>query len=387
MDFALTEEQEALYDAVRDFARAEVEPGAAERDRTGAFDRGVWEACAGIGLTGICIAEEWGGGGAGALTTGIALEALTYGGQDAGLGLSLGAHLVIGAKPIELHGTDEQKARYLPRLASGESIGAFGITEPDAGSDTAAVKTTARRDGGGWVLNGTKTFITNGPICDVFTVVARTDPNASAGQGMTAFILERGTPGLEVGAVLDKMGNRSSPTSEMVMTDVRVGDEQRLGEEGTALWQVAFECFDWERTVMIASALGGMQRGLDDSVRYARQRHAFGKPIGHYQAVSHKLADMRIRLETSRLVLRHAAWLKDAGREHMLEASMAKAHVAACATASAEDAIQIHGGWGYIKDFPVERGWRDAKLSSLGGGTTEIQKVVIARLLLGDPQG
>lgn len=384
MDFDLSPEQEALYDTVVAFASKVVAPEAGLRDREGRFDRAVWDACAEAGLTGLPIAEEHGGSGADAVTTGVALEALAYGGRDAGLGLSLGAHLTIGSLPIQIHGTPEQQARYLPKLTAGVHIGAFGVTEPDAGSDTASIRTHARRDGDTWVINGTKTFITNGPVCDVFIVVARTNPDTSAGQGMTAFIVERGTPGLEVGRHLDKMGNRSSPTSEMVLTDVRVGDEQRLGDEGSALWKVAFECFDWERTVMIASGIGGMRRSLEESVRYAQQRRAFGKPIGSFQAVSHKLADMKIRLETSRLLLRHAAWLKDQGRPHMMEASLAKAYVAGCTTACAEDAIQIHGGWGYIKEFDVERGWRDAKLSSLGGGTTEIQKVIIARLLLGE---
>jgi alkylation response protein AidB-like acyl-CoA dehydrogenase len=383
VDFGLSEEQQSFYSSIVDFAREVVEPEAGARDREGRFDREVWDRCAQMGLMGLPVSEEWGGSGADAVTTGLALEALAYGGHDAGLGLSLGAHLVIGSLPIDLHGTTEQKARYLPKLASGEWIGAFGVTEPDAGSDTAAITSSGRRDGDSWVLNGTKTFITNGPICDVFTVVVRTDPDASAGAGMTAFILDRDTPGLSVGNHLDKMGNRSSPTSEMIMTDVRVGDEQRLGEAGSALWAVAFECFDWERTVMLGSAIGGMERGLHDAIAYAKQREAFGKPIAHFQTIAHKLAEMKIRLETARLTLRYAAWLKDQGRPHMLEASMAKAYVAECATRSAEDAIQIHGGWGYIKDFAVERAWRDAKLSSLGGGTTEIQKVVISRLLLG----
>jgi alkylation response protein AidB-like acyl-CoA dehydrogenase len=385
MDFALSSEQESFYKSVVEFAARVVEPEAGARDREGRFDRDVWDRVGEQGLCGLPISEEYGGSGADALTTGVALEALAYGGHDAGLLLSLGAHLTIGAKPIDLHGTAEQKQRYLPKLCTGEWIGSFGVTEPDAGSDTAALKTSAGRDGDSWVLAGTKTFITNGPVCDVFTVIARTDPDASAGAGMTAFILEKGMAGLSVGNHLDKMGNRSSPTSEMIMDDVRVGDEQRLGEEGSALWKVAFECFDWERTVMIASAIGGMARSLDDCLAYAKQREAFGKPIAHFQAIAHKLADMKIRLESSRLMLRHAAWLKDQGRPHQVEASMAKAYVAECATRNAEDAIQIHGGWGYIKDFPVERSWRDAKLSSLGGGTTEIQKVVISRMLLGDP--
>lgn len=383
MDFSLSVEQEALYKSYVDLAHKVVEPEAGERDREGRFDHDVWDAVAEAGAAGLCMGEKWGGQGADAVTTGVALEALGYGGHDAGLLLSLGAHLVIGTKPIELHGTPEQRERYLPKLCSGEHIGAFGITEPDVGSDTANLKTKAVRDGDAWVLNGTKTFITNGPICDVFTVVARTDPDASPGVGMTAFIVERGTPGLEVGNHLDKMGNRSSPTSEMVLTDCRVGDEQRLGAEGSALWAVGFECFDWERTVMLGSAIGGMERGLDDAVAYAKERETFGKPIAHHQAIAHKLADMKIRLETARLTLRYAAWLKDQGRPHQIEASIAKAYVAECATKSAEDGIQVHGGWGYIKDFPVERSWRDAKLSSLGGGTTEIQKVVISRMLLG----
>lgn len=384
MDFALSPEQESFYDTVVKFAADVVAGEAGQRDRDGRFDRAVWDACGELGLCGLPISEAYGGSGADCVTTALALEALAYGGKDAGLGLSLGAHLVIGSKPIELHGTEAQKAHYLPRLASGEWIGAFGITEPEAGSDTAALRSTGRRESDGWVLNGTKTFITNGPVCDVFTVVVRTDPQASAGAGMTAFILDGDTPGLSAGAELDKMGNRSSPTSEMVMTDVWVPDSQRLGGEGTALWQVAFECFDWERTVMLGSAIGGMDRQLADCLAYAAERETFGKPIAAYQAISHKLADMKIRLETARLALRYAAWLKDEGKPHMVEASLAKAHVAECAAASADDAIQLHGGWGYIKEFDVERAWRDAKLTSLGGGTTEIQKLVIARTLLGE---
>ncbi len=377
MDFALTEEQQQLYKTIVTFARDVVEPEAGLRDREGRFDRDVWRACGEVGLTGMCIAEEYGGSGAGALDTGLALEALSYGGLDAGLGLSMGAHLVIGAKPIELHGTEEQKQRYLPKLASGEWIGAWGITEPDHGSDTSGITTRAVADGDDWVINGTKTFITNGPVCDVFTVIARTGE-----QGMTAFILDADTPGLSVGNHLDKMGNRSSPTSEMVMVDVRVPDSQRLGDVGTAQWAIGFECFSWERTVMLGSAIGGMQRGLDDSIAYAKQREAFGKPIAHFQTIAHKLAEMKINLESARLMLRYGAWKKDQGLDHQLEASMAKAYIGRCALENADAAIQIHGGWGYVKDFPVERGWRDAKLSTIGGGTSEIQKVIISRILL-----
>ena len=384
MDFSLSAEQEALYKSVADFGREVVSPLAGERDREARFDRDVWDRCGEMGLCGLPISTEYGGQGADAVTTGVAIEALAYGGHDAGLLLSLGAHLTIGSLPIDLHGTPEQKEKYLPKLTTGEWIGAFGVTEPDAGSDTASIKSKGVREGDEWVLNGTKTFITNGPICDVFTVVVRTNPDSGPGQGMTAFILDRDTPGLSVGKHLDKMGNRSSPTSEMIMEDVRVPDSQRLGDEGSALWKVAFECFDWERTVMIASGIGGMEASLERCIAYAKEREAFGKPIGKHQAVAHKLAEMKIRLETARLTLRHAAWLKDQGKPHMVEASIAKAYVAECAIKNAEEAIQIFGGWGYIKEFPVERGWRDAKLSSIGGGTTEIQKMIISRVLLGD---
>ena len=378
MDFALSEEQQALYKSIATFARDVVEPEASARDREGRFDRDVWTACGEVGLTGMCIGEEWGGMGAGAVDTGLALEALSYGGMDAGLGLSMGAHLVIGSKPIELLGTTEQKERYLPKLASGEWIGAWGITEPDHGSDTSGITSKAVHDGDGWVLNGTKTFITNGPVCDVFTVVVKTPDEG----GMTGFVMPRDTPGLRVGTILDKMGNRSSPTSEMVMEDVRLPDSARLGDVGNAQWAIGFECFSWERTVMLGSAIGGMQRGLDDTIAYAKEREAFGKPIAHFQTIAHKLADMKINLESARLMLRYGAWKKDQGMEHQIEASMAKAYIGQCALANADSAIQIHGGWGYIKDFPVERSWRDAKLSTIGGGTTEIQKVIISRMLL-----
>lgn len=379
----LTPEQEALYASVKDFAAEHVAPGVLERDRNESWDPDVWKQVAAQGLAGLPVPEEYGGSGADVLTTGVALEALNYGGRDAGLNLSLGAHLTIGAMPIVLHGSDEQKQRWLPRMASGETIGAFAITEPDAGSDTAGMKATGRREGDTWVLNGTKTFITNGELADVVTVVVRTDADAPSGRAFSAFLVETDTPGFGVSRKLRKMGNRSSPTNELSFADVAVHESQMLGEQGTALWKVGFECFDWERCCMIASAVGAMHRELDECVRYAREREAFGKPIGALGAIQHKLAQMRIRLENARNLQRRAAWLKDQGREHQLEASMAKAYVGEAAVASALDAVQLHGGWGYIEEFHVERGLRDAKLAAIGGGTTEIQEMVIARTLLG----
>ncbi len=383
MDFRLTEEQEAFAASVRAFARDRVEPGILERDRAGSWDDEVWRAVADLGLAGLPIPEEYGGSGADALTTGLALEALAYGGRDAGLNLSLGAHLTIGAMPIALHGTPKQKERWLPRMATGEVIGAFAITEPGAGSDTAAMTTRADRHGDSYVLNGTKTFITNGSLAEVVTVIARSDPSAPTGQAFTAFLVERDAPGFEVSRELRKLGNRTSPTVELSFHDVEVAADAVLGEVGTALWQVAFEGFDWERCVMIASAIGGMARDLDESVRYAREREAFGKPIGRHGAIQHKVAQMRIRLEVARLLQRQAAWLKDQGLEHSTEASMAKAYIGEAAVDSSLDAIQIHGGWGYVDEFHVERSLRDAKLAGIGGGTTEIQEMIIARSLLG----
>jgi alkylation response protein AidB-like acyl-CoA dehydrogenase len=383
VDPRLSEEQQAFVDAVRAFARDHVEPGVVERDRAGQWDWDIWKQVAGFGLAGLPVPERFGGSGADVLTTGLALEALAYGGRDAGLNLSLGAHLTIGCMPIALHGTEEQQQRWLPRLASGDAVGAFAITEPDAGSDTAGMKARAELHGDTYVLNGTKTFITNGAIADVVTVVARTDPDAPASLGFTAFLVERDTPGFSVSRSLGKLGNRTSPTNELTFEDVELPESAILGDPGTALWKVGFECFDWERCCMIASAVGGMQRDLEESVRYAKEREAFGKPIGRFGAIQHKLAQMRIRLETARLLQRQAAWLKDNGLEHQLEAAMAKAYVGEAAVESALDAVQLHGGWGYIDEFHVERSLRDAKLASIGGGTTEIQEMIIARSLLG----
>jgi len=382
VEFRHSDEQLDFYRSVLEFASRVVEPGAHVRDVEGRFDRDVWDALGEFGLLGLPIPEEYGGSGADIVTTCLAFEALAEGGHDAGLGLSVGAHVTIGTVPIWLHGTEEQRRRYLPNLCSGRWIGAMAITEPEAGSDAAAIRATARRDGDEWVLNGSKIFITNGSIADTVIVIAVTDPAAGPGQGMTAFIVERGTPGFSVGRDLDKMGTRSSPLSLLHFDDCRVPDAAMLGTEGSALWQVAFECFDWERTVMIASSIGGMKASLDGAIAYAKERHAFGKPIAKHQAIQHKIAEMKAYLDASRLVLYKAAWLKQEGLPHQVEASVAKLFVAEAAMKNATEATQIFGGYGYIKEFPIERAMRDAKLISIGGGTSEIQKMIIARALL-----
>jgi alkylation response protein AidB-like acyl-CoA dehydrogenase len=382
MNFEHDQEQKDFYKQVLDLAREVVEPGAHERDVESRFDRDVWNRLGDFGLLGLPVPEEYGGSGADIVTTCLALEALAEGGHDAGLGLSIGAHITIGTVPIWLHGTEEQKQRYLPKLCSGEWIGAMAITEPEAGSDAAAIKCSARRDGDDWVINGSKIFITNGSIADSTIVIAVTDPEAGPGQGVSAFIVERGAPGFSVGRDLDKMGTRSSPLSLLHFEDCRVPHEAMLGTEGAALWQVAFECFDWERTVMIASSIGGMKASLDAAIAYSKERSAFGKPIARHQAIQHKLAEMKAHYDAARLVLYRAAWLKQEGKPHQVEASVAKYFVAEAAMKNAIEATQIFGGYGYIKEYPVERSMRDAKLISIGGGTSEIQKMIIARELL-----
>ena len=377
MDFSITDEQKAFRTSVLEWAGDVVAPGAAERDRDGRWDSGVWKSFADFGLAGLPIPEEYGGGGASILDCCLANEAIAEGGHDGGFNLSLGAHWVIGTVPIWLHGTEKQKQTYLPRLCDGSWVGAWASTEPEAGSDAAGLRTTAVRDGDEWVINGTKIFITNGPIAQLCTVLAKTSD-----KGATAFLVETDNPGFRVGRELDKMGCRSSPTAEIALVDCRVPADAVLGVEGEALWRIAFECFDWERTVMMASAIGGMQSTLNVAVRYAKERQQFGRPIAHFQAIAHKLAEMKVRLEACRTAVYRAAWLKQEGQPHQMEASIAKFMCGEMSVQNALDAIQIHGGYGYLRDFPVERALRDAKLGSIGGGTSEIQKLIISRLLL-----
>jgi alkylation response protein AidB-like acyl-CoA dehydrogenase len=385
MDFTITAEQQAFRDSVARWAADVVAPGAAERDRTGTWDPSIWKSLAAQGLAGLLIPEEYGGGGASIVDACLANEAIGEAGRDGGFTLSLGAHWVIGSLPIALHGSEELKRRWLPGLCDGTYVGSWASTEPEAGSDAASLKTTAVRDGDEWVLNGSKIFITNGPIADVCTVLAKTgEPHGPSRSTATAFVVDTKTPGFTVGRELDKLGCRSSPTSEIVLSDCRVPTSSVLGVEGEALWRIAFECFDWERTVMLASGVGGMAATLADSIRYAKERQQFGRPIANFQVIAHKLAEMKINLEVCRTAVYRAAWLKGQGLPHQMEASIAKVLVGKLSVENALEAIQIHGGYGYLKDFPAERALRDSKLASIGGGTTEIQKMIISRQLLGD---
>ena len=312
MDFSFTEEQELLRQSVIEFAQNEILPGAAERDAEARFDRDLWDKAAAQGLMGLPYPEEYGGGGASVVTTSVAGEALGYGGFDSGFCLSWGAHVVIGGVPIWQLGTEEQKNKYLPKIASGEWISGLGLTEPEAGSDAAGIKTTAVKKGDYYVLNGSKTFITNGPIGDVFVVLASTDKEKRSA-GITGFIVEKGFPGFSVGKEIEKMGNRSSPTSELIFEDCQVPVENMLGEENKGFMQVAMATLEWERSVMLAPAIGSMEVQLEECIKYAKGRKQFGRPIAAFQAIQFKLADMKVWLETGRWVLYNVAWTKDQG--------------------------------------------------------------------------
>jgi hypothetical protein len=331
---------------------------------------------------GLPFPEEYGGSGASVVDTCVVGEALGYGGLDSGFTLSWGAHVVIGGVPIWQLGNDEQKQKYLPKIASGEWISGLGLTEPEAGSDAAGILTTADKKDGYYVLNGTKTFITNGPIGEVFVVLAKTDKEKGSA-GISGFIIEKGFPGFAIGKEINKTGNRSSPTSELIFDNCEVPAENLLGEENKGFMGVALATLEWERSVMLAPAIGIMEAHLEACIKYAKGRKQFGRPIAAFQAIQFKLADMKVWLETGRWVLYNVAWTKDQGIMDPLMASVSKLYITEVALKSADQAVQIHGGYGYTKEYAVERALRDAKLGTLGGGTSEIQRWIIGRLLVG----
>lgn len=382
MDFSLTDEQIAFKNEVQKFAEDNVAPGAQERDEKAEFGWDVWKKMGEFDLLGLPFPEEYGGSGAGVLDTALAMEAFMYGGGDAGMNLSWGAHMIIGGVPIWQLGTEEQKNKYLPKLSSGEWISGLGLTEPNAGSDAGNVQTTAVKKGNSYILNGTKTFITNGPIGHQFIVLASTD-KSKGHAGISGFIVDADCPGFTIGKEMEKMGNRSSPTSELIFEDCEVPEENLLGSENEAFMQVALSTLEWERGAMIGGGIGGLQRMLDQCIAYSKERMQFGRPISKFQAIQFKLADMKIMLETSRLIVYKVAWQKDQGMSSPVDASIAKLYLTECSVKVALEAIQIFGGYGYIKGEEVERSIRDAKLGVIGGGTSEIQRWIIARMLLG----
>ena len=376
MDFSWNDEQAAFRKEVIRFAKEELNDDVAERDREEEFPKTFWRKCADFGIQGLPVPQEYGGGGADTLTTACALEALGYGCKDNGFLFSLNAHMWTSELPLMAFGTEEQKKKYLPKLASGEWIGLHCMTEPGSGSDAYSMKARAERKGNCYVINGSKTFITNTTHGDLFIVFANVDP-AKGANGVTGFLVEKGTPGLVLGKKLHKMGLRTSPMSEVALVDCEVPAENILGKEGSG--QAIFtHSMEWERTCIMASHLGMMQRLNETCAKYARERKQFGQPIGKYSAISNMIADMEVRLETGRLLLYKAAWLKSQGRHALREAAMAKLYVSEAAVQTCLDAIQIHGGYGYMTEYEMERDLRDSISGKIYSGTSEIQKVIIA---------
>jgi alkylation response protein AidB-like acyl-CoA dehydrogenase len=379
VDFSLSEEQALLKQTVREFAEAELRPHSREWDAQQEFPRSVFAKLAALGLMGVTWPTEYGGSGLSTLDWCLVLEELAR--VDAGVALSVAAHNSLCSGHIFLAGTEEQKRKYLTPLAKGEKIGCWGLTENSAGSDAGGTKTTATRDGAHWVLNGSKTFITNGGVADTAVVMAVTD-RSKGKKGISAFIVERGTRGFRAGKKEDKLGVRSSDTSELVFEDCRVPAENLLGQEGHGFVDT-LRILDRGRIGIAAFAVGIAQGALEAAMTYASGRRQFDHAIAEFQAVQFKVAEMATRTEASRLLTWRAAALRDQGKDHTVESSMAKLFATESSVEIALEAVQIHGGYGYTKDYPVERFLRDAKLGTIGEGTSEVQKLVIARELLG----
>ena len=380
MDFSLTEEQQLLRENIVRFSREVLNKDVAKRDREQTFSKELWRRCAEIGIQGLPVPEQYGGSGVDALSSAIALEALGYGCQDGGLVFSLCAHILSCVVPLWLHGNEEQRQRYLPGLCDGTLIGVHAMTEPGSGSDAFALRTKAEPDGAGFRINGTKTFISNGPVADLIIVFAMTDPKKGYHGGVTAFLVENTVPGFQAGRKFEKMGLRTSPIGELVFEDMYVKAEAVLGTvgAGSALFTNAM---DWERICLFASHIGTMERLLEQSISYARTRTQFGQAIGKFQAVSHRIVDMKVQLEAARLLTYRSAWRLGRLKNVSMDASMTKLFVSESLVNAALATIQIYGGYGYMTETEVERALRDAVGSTIYSGTSEMQRNIIARWL------
>ena len=380
MDFAFSREQVMFKKEVIRFAKKEIVPRVQEHDLKGEFDFTSFRKMGDFGILGLHFPEELGGGGADVVTTVLAGEALGEAGVDGGLTLAYGAHSFLCADTIFRHGTDTQRKHYIPKLASGEWIGCMGLSEPDAGSDVASMSTTATRQGDSYVLNGTKMWITNGPIADVAVVYAKTDPDQQHA-GISAFVIDKGTPGFSAGPPLIKMGVRTSKTSELVLNNCVIPADNLLGNEGEG-FLMAMQTVEWDRSALLAPFVGSTTYLVKKCADYAKGRVQFGKPIGHFQAIKRKLADMRIFGEAARALVYRIAWCKDQGRPlNHLEAAVAKLFIGDWSLPVTNDAVTLHGGYGYTHEFDVERIFRDTRLAPIGGGTSEVQKMIISRLM------
>jgi alkylation response protein AidB-like acyl-CoA dehydrogenase len=378
MDFRPTDEQQLLRRSVREFAETEIRPHVREWDEQQHFPRELVPKMAALGLLGIQFAEQYGGAGMSGLEYCICIEEIAR--VDPAVALSLAAHNGLCSSHISLFGTEEQKQRFLAPLARGEKVGAWGLTESTSGSDAAGMRTTATRAGQCWVLNGSKTFTTHGRVGDIMVVMAVTD-RAAGSKGISAFIVERDTPGRTPGKKEDKLGMRASDTSEVIFEDCRVPADQMLGAEGHGFVNT-MQVLDAGRIGIAALSVGLAQGAYEAALAYARERKAFGKTISTFQAIQFKLADAATRIEAARLLTYRAAYLKEQGQRTTLESSMAKLYASEIAVRVAEECVQIHGGYGFVKDYPAEKYFRDVKLMTIGEGTSEIQRLVIARRLL-----
>jgi alkylation response protein AidB-like acyl-CoA dehydrogenase len=378
-NFDLTEEQQSIRDAVRRFAREKIAPIAAQLDETQEFPRATMRELGEMGILGIGFPEEDGGMGGDTLSYILAVEELSR--VDGSHGITVAAHCSLGVWPIHAFGTAEQKAKYMPKICSGEYLSSFGLTEPEAGSDAGGTRTTAVLDGDHWVLNGAKQFITNATYAGVLVVTAKTDKSMTGSKGISAFLVETDAPGFKLGKKENKLGLRASDTRELIFEDCRIPKGALLGELHHG-FPVFMKTLDGGRISIAALSLGIAQSAIDAAVPYAMQRKQFGKPIVEFEMIQSYLAEMQTEVTASRHLTYHAARLKDAKRKHTIESAMAKYYASRTAMKATTLAVQILGGYGYTKDYPVERYFRDAKLCEIGEGTSEIQKIVIARELV-----
>jgi len=381
MDFALSPEQLELSRAVFDFAREQLDDDLMTRDSDGMFSRELWQKCAEFGLLGLPIPADYGGQGQDLLTTIVAMEALGRGCRDNGLIFSLNAQMWACQMPLLRYGSEAQKREWLPKLVSGAAIGAHAITEPGAGSDVFSLTSRAEPVSGGYRLNGVKTFSTNAPLADVVLAFAYIDRSAQdKPKLLTGFLLPRTTPGMSFGQPMSKMGLRTSPMGEVIFDDCQVPASARLGPEGAgaAIFNSAME---WERACIFAGHVGAMERLLEDCIGYARNRRQFGQPIAKFESVGNKIADMKVALEASRMLLYYAGWLHGQGKNTVMESAIAKLFVSENHVRSAMNALQLFGGYGYMKEYPIEREVRDALSGTLYSGTSEMQRKIIARCL------
>lgn len=378
MNFDLTEDQLAIRDAARDFAENEIAPSSVERDKTAEFPYDIVQKLGELGFMGMMVPVEWGGAGMDTISYVLAIEEISR--VDASVGVIMSVNNSLVCFGIEKWGSDEQKEKYLKPLASGEKLGAFCLSEPEAGSDATAQKTTAVKEGDDYILNGMKNWITNGTTADYYFMQAMTNPEAGY-KGISTFIVEKNYPGVELGVKEDKLGIRSSDTCSIGLNNVRVPKENLIGEEGLG-FKFAMETLNGGRIGIAAQALGIGQASYEAAVKYSKQRKAFGKPIADLQGIQFKLADMAVKMETARLLTLKAAFKKDEDKPYIKEAAMAKLYASKIAVENALEAIQVHGGYGYVREYLVERYLRDSKITEIYEGTSEIQRVVIARELL-----